>query len=213
MVKKPQGHKWFSAFWALMVRMEPASERRVRQDIAGGAKGRVLEIGCGVGANFPYFGDAVEHVVAIDPDPYMLERARKRAAKSNRSIEVRQAAAEDLPFEAASFDTVVSTLNMCTIADPMRALAEIKRVLRPGGGEYRFYDHVRYDHAFGAFWQDLVAPVWRWCGAGCNPNRDIAEFIRRSGFEFERLEFLREVPPVPPMSFVRPHIKGVARPV
>lgn len=209
-----RGHKWFAAFWDWMVKMESPLERRVRAETVGGAEGRVLEIGCGVGANFPFYDDALDDIIAIDPDPFMLERARRRLQELRelgRSIEVRQARAEDLPFPDASFDTVVSTLNMCTIADPLQALAEVRRVLKPDG-QYRFFDHVRYQNAFGAFWQDLVTPVWRWVGAGCHPNRDVARLVRQAGFRLERLEQFTPVPPIPPMVFARPHVKGVARP-
>lgn len=211
MSQQPKGHKWFAAFWERMVRIESAKERRLRDDIAGGASGRVLEIGCGVGANFPYYGDGIESLAAGDPDPFMAERARKHAAEGERPIDIEQFPAEEIPFPDASFDTVVSTLNMCTIADLPRGLSEVKRVLKPGG-EFRFFDHVRYSNALGALAQDVITPVWRWIGAGCNPNRDIATFVRAAGFEFERLDKTTVVPPIPPMIFARPTIVGVARP-
>ncbi|MFB3092959.1 MAG: class I SAM-dependent methyltransferase, partial [Dehalococcoidia bacterium] len=169
------------------------------------------EIGAGTGANFPYYNDQAEEVTATEPDPYMLRRARRRAEGIGRSINLHQASAEHLPFEDASFDTVVSTLVMCSVGEPLRALSEVRRVLKPSG-ELRMYDHVRYEHAFGAFWQDMITPVWRWVGAGCHPNRDVASFVRQAGFEFERIELSKPQPPIPPMVFVRPHIKGVARP-
>jgi ubiquinone/menaquinone biosynthesis C-methylase UbiE len=171
--------------------------RRVREEIAGGAKGRVLELGAGTGANFPYYSDHAEEIVATEPDTYMLQRARRRAEEVGRRTDLRQAPAEELPFEDASFDTVVSTLVMCTVADPARALSEVRRVLKPPG-ELRIYDHVRYEHAFGAFWQDLITPVWRWFGAGCHPNRDVASLVREARFEFKQLELIKPVPPVPP---------------
>ncbi|MEX0801256.1 MAG: class I SAM-dependent methyltransferase [Dehalococcoidia bacterium] len=212
MPNQDRGHKWFAAlFDRIMASAERSFMKRVRRDITGGAKGRVLEIGCGTGANFPYYSDQADEVIATEPDPYMLERARKKADTARRPLEIRQASAEELPFPDSSFDTVVSTLNMCSIPHPDRALAEIKRILKPSG-EYRFYDHVRYGNAFGAFWQDLIAPVWGWLGAGCHPNRDIAAFIRDAGFELERLESSKPLPPIPPMLFSRPHILGVARP-
>jgi hypothetical protein len=81
--------------------------------------------------------------------------------------------------------------------------------LKPSG-KLRLYDHVRYDYAFGAFWQDVLAPAWRWFGGGCNPNRDVAALVREAGFEFEQLKLTKPVPPVPPMLITRPHIKGIA---
>lgn len=206
-----KGHRWFSSFWDWQVRHEPPSVRRVREEIAGGATGRILEIGCGNGANFEYYGDEATEVIATEPDLYMLERARRRAESLGRPIAVQEASALELPFEDGSFDCVVSTLNMCSIPEPAKALAEIRRVLKPDGG-YRFADHVRYDNAFGGFAQDVITPLWSWIGAGCHPNRDIGRLMREAGFEFRSLDHFNPVPPVPPMIFSRPCIKGVAVP-
>ena len=210
MPQQQQGHKWFAAVYdRLMSSAERSFMKGVREEIAGGASGRVLELGAGTGANFAYYGASAQELFAIEPDPYMLERAQRRAGESGRPIDLRQASAEAIPFEDASFDTVVSTLVMCSVRDPIRALSEARRVLKPSG-KLRLYDHVRYDHAFGAFWQDLVTPAWRWLGAGCHPNRDIAALVREAGFEFDQLEISKPLPPIPPMIFSRPHIKGVA---
>lgn len=207
------GHPWFAAIYD---RLNAAAERTflrpVREEVAGKARGRVLEIGCGTGASFPYYRGTVTELVATEPDPHMLARARTRAAAVGRTIDLRQAPAEALPFDDRSFDTVVSTLVLCTVRDPARALAEVKRVLRPGG-ELRFYEHVRHDHALGALSQDLVTPLWRRCFAGCEPNRDTARLIREAGFEIVELERTTPVPPIPPLYFIRPQIRGVARPV
>jgi SAM-dependent methyltransferase len=203
------GHKWFAAFWDWQTRHEPAKIRAWRDEIAGGARGRVLEIGCGGGANFPHYSNLATEIVATDPDPFMLERARRRASELQRVIELQEAAAERLPVDDASFDTVVSTVNMCSVSDPARALAEVKRVLRPGG-EYRFFDHVRYKSAIGGFIQDIVTPLWKWGGAGCHPNRDVERFIRTAGLDIVEIQHVKPVPPVPPMIIVRPCIKGIA---
>lgn len=199
----------FASFWSFATRMESKHVREVRRELAGGARGRVLEIGCGVGVNFKYYGDTATEIIATDPNSYMLPKAREAAVASGRSIDVRAARAEELPFDAGSFDTVVSTLNMCSIDDPSAALSEIRRVLKVGG-EYRFFDHVQYDHAFGRFWQNLIAPLWRRFPGGCNPNRDIATVVRGGGFAKVQMDFEKTLPPVPPIVFVRPHIKGVA---
>lgn len=205
-----KGHKWFAAlFDRIMAPAERSFMKEARQHAAGEAKGRVLEIGCGTGANFAYYTDAATEVIATDPDPYMLDRARKKLSTATRPIEIRDASAEELPFEDASFDTVVDTINMCTIGDLAKGLAEIRRVLRPRG-ELRFYEHVRYEQPVAALAQDILTPVWKWFGAGCHPNRDVAQSIRDAGFEIVHLERLKPVPPVPPMLFTRPHIMGVA---
>lgn len=206
-----EGHRWFAAFYERICKLEEASPavRRVREDIVGGASGRVLEIGAGTGASFPYYAEAVTSVDAVEPDPFMLRRARAAAEIAGSAIELHQSPAEELPFDDATFDAAICSLVLCSVSSPKRALSEIKRVLKPGG-ELRVYEHVRYDYPFGAFWQDLIAPAWRWIGAGCNPNRDTAASIREAGFEFQRLRVKYTAPPLPPMFFVRPHIIGVA---
>ena len=207
-----EGHQWFAAFWDWAVKNENAAILRGRQETVGGATGRVLEIGCGTGANFPYYRDDVTELIATDPDPYMLERAGKRAAEVRRPVAIHKAPAEELPFDDESFDTVVSTWVMCHVRDPARTLAEVKRVVKPEG-EFRFYEHVRYDHAFGAFWQDLITPLWRrLLASGCHLNRDTARSITEAGFVFQELQSLKPVPLLSPMVLTRPNIKGVARP-
>ena len=212
MAEKQEGHKWFACIYdRLQTTTEGSYMRRIREEIVGGARGRVLEVGAGTGVNFVYYNDHAEEVVATEPDPYMLERARRRLEDAGCPIELRQASAEELPFADGSFDTVVSTLVMCTVSNPLRALAEVRRVLKPSG-ELRLFEHVRYDHAFGAFWQDLVTPVWQWFGAGCHPNRDTARLVREARFEFQHLELTKPVLPIPPLVFARPHITAIARP-
>ena len=136
----------------------------------------------------------------------MLERARHRLASLDRPVEIRQAAAEELPFEDASFDTVVCTAVLCTVRDPARSLAEMRRVLVPGG-RYIFFEHVRDNNRVGALWQNLISPIWRWLGAGCRPNQDTQRFIEAAGFRIQKLERLNPSPPGDP---TRPCIKGVA---
>jgi ubiquinone/menaquinone biosynthesis C-methylase UbiE len=200
----------FARFWSFATRHEARHTREVRAELVGSARGRVLEIGCGVGANFKYYRAHATDIIATEPNSFMLTRAREAATRSGRPIDVRAARAEALPFDDASFDAVISTLNMCTIENPQRALAEVRRVLKPGG-EYRFFDHVQYDHAFGRFWQNLVDPLWsRMLGGGCHPNRDIGRMVHEAGFQSVDMEFGKTLPPLPPMVFVRPHIKGVA---
>ena len=207
------GHKWFAAMYdRINGRDEKGYLKHIRSHIVGGARGRVLEVGAGTGANFPYY-DASEActVVATEPDPYMLERARRKRDDLSLPIELQQAPAEWLPFEDDSFDTVVSTLVMCTVGDVEGALREIRRVLKPDG-EFRFYEHVRSTHSVGAFFQDLVTPACRWLGAGCHPNRDVAAVIEGAGFGLREFRRLYPYPNIPPVSIWRPHILGVAQP-
>ncbi|MCH8009821.1 MAG: class I SAM-dependent methyltransferase, partial [Chloroflexi bacterium] len=169
---KEKGHRWFAALWD---RTGAVSERahgpKIRPRIMGEASGDVLEIGVGTGASFSYYPEDAR-VIAIEPDPYMIERAHKRLAElGNTNIQLRQAAAEELPFEDASFDHVVASLVFCSVRDQAVAFAEVRRVLRPNG-TFRFWEHIRNDDS--RFWgtvQDAITPVWRWFGAGCHPNR------------------------------------------
>ncbi len=210
--QQAKGHRWFAAIYdRLMAGPENTFMKGIRQEVVGGARGQVLEIGCGTGASFPYYQDSLARIVATEPDPYMLERAKRRAAQLAKPIELQQAPAEVLPFPDASFDAVISTLVLCTVKEPLKALSEVRRVLRPDG-QFRFYEHVRYDHAFGAFWQDLITPLWRWFAAGCHPNRDVEGFLHQAGFAVVQIQRLQLYPPIPPMAFARPHIMGIASP-
>lgn len=197
-----EGHRWFAALYDPLTRWaERKLLARPRTTIAGEAAGRVLEIGAGTGANFPYYR-AAQEVVATEPDPFMLRRARARARELGLAIELHQARAEALPFPEHSFDSVVSTLVLCTVADQGRALAEVRRVLRPGG-TFRFIEHVRAC-GFPGCLQDALTPAWRWFGAGCRPNRRTAQSIEAAGFDIVHLQ-RRRLP-------FTPLIVGLARP-
>lgn len=181
--------------------MERGVLGQLRASIAGGASGQVLEIGAGTGANFPYYRAAAK-VVATEPDPYMLRRARKRAVDLGLDIEIHRSPAEALPFADQSFDSVVSTLVLCTVTDQARSLAEVRRVLKPGGS-FRFIEHVRARGLLGRL-QDALTPIWRWFGAGCHPNRRTARSIEAAGFEITEMQ-ARSI-------LLTPLVAGVARP-
>ncbi len=177
-----KGHRWFAALYDRMTRMQERGRLgELRSELLSGAKGDVLEIGAGTGANFAHYPAGVR-VTAVEPDAYMLKRARKRLAREPAAaiVELRQAPAERLPFDDASFDTAVSTLVLCTVTDVPAALAEIRRVLRPGG-ELRLLEHVR-GGGFVGHAQDVIRPAWSWCAAGCQPNRDTEAALRTAGF-------------------------------
>jgi ubiquinone/menaquinone biosynthesis C-methylase UbiE len=180
-----RGHRTFAAFWDWAVRHESKRERELRRGAAGSVSGRVLELGVGVGANWQYLPPGIAYT-GIDPDPYMLERARKHAAERDEPRDLRQAPAEDLPFPDASFDTVLVTLTLCSVEDPVRALAEARRVLKPGG-RLVFVEHVRPDGRVRGHLADWITPAWRRVGAGCHPNRRTADSIVAAGFEVEQM--------------------------
>ena len=195
MSETERGHRWFAAIYD---RMMQAGERRVgplRRRLLAGLKGDVLEIGAGTGANIAHYGPGAR-VIALEPDPHMLKRAQARlAASSVPNVEFRQAPAEALPVADASFDAVVSTLVLCTVDDLAASLAEIRRVLRPGG-QFVFIEHVRADGALGRV-HDVIQPAWGWLGAGCNVNRRTEAAIEAAGFEMVELQHLKTAPWMP----------------
>jgi ubiquinone/menaquinone biosynthesis C-methylase UbiE len=190
----------------LMAGTEEAGLRATRQEVLAAASGRTLDIGAGTGANLPLYPAAVSELVLAEPDPHMLKKLRPRAASSQRSASVVQAPAERLPFEDDSFDTAVFTLVLCTTPDPVAALAEAARVLKPGG-RLLFVEHVRAENPGLARWQDRLETPWRLFGDGCHCNRDTVATLEASAFE--RVEVARgQLPKAPPL--VRPLIRGSA---
>lgn len=174
---------------ALYDRVTRSAERKVlgahRAWLAARAQGRVLDLGAGTGANFPYLEPRAD-VVAAEPDPYMLERARRRARALGRAVTFLPDAAESLSLETGSVDTVLATLVLCTVESPDRSLREIRRVLKPGGA-LLFLEHVRLAHPLWGRLQDAVTPLWRAVCAGCHPNRDTVAAIECAGFVIDGL--------------------------
>lgn len=169
------------------------------------ARGEVLEIGGGTGANLDHYGP-VDSLTIAEPYEPMRRRLEARVRRAGRSIAVEAAPAERLPYGDASFDTVVSTLVLCTVSDVEAALAEVRRVLRPSG-RLLFIEHVRGDGRRGRL-QDLATPAWRLLAGGCHPNRDTVSAMRRQGLRVEGVEELR---PRGPLEFVvRPVVVGTA---
>lgn len=168
-----------------------------------GTQGNILEIGAGTGANFAYIPARVSWT-GVDPNPQSLRYIREAAHRFGHAFEFRQASAESLPFPNASFDSVASTLTLCSVRDPARALDEIRRVLRPGG-QLLFMEHVAA--ATGSRLlrrQRLLGPIFR-CLAGCTPDRDTGSLLRAAGFSsLEMEEFTLSLP------IVGPHICGRA---
>jgi ubiquinone/menaquinone biosynthesis C-methylase UbiE len=184
---------------------EEAGLGEMRRDLIAGASGDVLEIGGGTGANLGYYGAGVESLTVTEPEPPMLKRLEQKAREQNSQATVLRAPAEDLPFDDASFDTVVSTLVLCGVDDQPRAVRELRRVLRPGG-RLIFIEHVRSDDPHVAKMQDRMNPLNRFFVC-CDCNRRTLETIRSAGFEVTELE-QTQLPKAPP--FVRPLIVGTA---
>ncbi len=157
-----------------------------RQRVIGAAEGRVLEIGIGSGLNLPLYGPAVRSVIGLEPSPELLRMARERAAAAPVPVELLEASAETLPLDTESVDTVVTTWTLCTIPDAHRALAEVRRVLRPGG-VLLFVEHGRAPEPGVARWQDRLDPLWSRVAGGCHLNRTIDGLISGSGFRIDTL--------------------------
>lgn len=160
-----------------------AGMAKVRARMVPEARGKVLEIGLGTGMNLPFYED-VELVVGIEPDPHMRRRAALRAAQVSVPVEIVDAFAEDLPFEADHFDTVVATWVLCTIPDPVAAAAEMRRVLKPEG-TLLFAEHTVSEHAALVAIQTALNPLWRRAAGGCNLTRDAVQILRDAGFELD----------------------------
>ena len=196
-----RSHRRFAAVWDWATKHESKKELALRREAAGRVEGRVLELGVGVGANWPFLAETLDYV-GIEPDAFMLERARKRAAASGRTMTLEQARAEALPFEDESFDSVLVTLTLCTVQDPAVALSEVARVLKPNG-VLVFVEHVRPTGRVSRRLADAIQPLWSKVAGGCEPNRETATTIARSGLEIEGMVRQR----VNGM----PMIRGVAR--
>lgn len=178
---------------------------RFRALLLDHARGEVVEVGAGTGANLARYHDVIR-VHATEPDAEMRRRMERKLDAAPVPVEVSAAPAEDLPFPDASFDTAVSTLVVCSFRDPARALREIRRVLRPDG-QYLFLEHGGATGRRGD-WQRRLDPIWSHLSAGCHLDRNAADLVRDAGFEVLELERLEPRAP----GLFRPMTLGVARP-
>lgn len=160
---------------------EIAGMRRRRSTLLGGARGRVVEIGAGTGLNLAHYPDEVAELVLTEPEPGMRRRLARRLQRHGRVARIVDAPAEQLPLADGSVDTVVSTLALCTVGDPERALREIARVLRPDG-QFLFIEHVRANSRLLAACQGKLVEPWRHFAGGCRCNRATVELMRSCGF-------------------------------
>jgi ubiquinone/menaquinone biosynthesis C-methylase UbiE len=161
-----------------------------RKRAVGAAEGRVLEIGIGSGLNFPLYGTSVSSIIGLEPSAELRRMAGPRASTATVPITLLDASAEAIPLDSDSVDTVVTTWTLCTIPNVSAALAEMHRVLRPGG-TLLFVEHGRAPEAGVAKWQDRLDPLWSRISGGCHLNRKVDDLIAANGFRIEALATAR----------------------
>ena len=196
-------------FARLYMRTATAAEDTYRGELLAGLSGRVIEVGAGHGLNFAFYPETVERVLAVEPEPVLRAAAVEAAAEARLEIEVVEGVAGRLPVPNESFDAGVASLVLCSVSDQQQALAELRRVIAPGG-ELRFYEHVVSHGTIARGLQRFAdATLWPHMAGGCHLARDTLVAIERAGFEIEtsrRLGF-SPGPPIPAI----PHILGTAR--
>jgi ubiquinone/menaquinone biosynthesis C-methylase UbiE len=161
-------------------RVEKGELGRRRHDLVGSLEGAVLEVGAGTGLNLPHY-ERASRVVAVEPDPSMAGRLRKRAPQASVPVEIVAGTAESMPFEDETFDTAVVTFVLCSVEKPQTALAEVRRVLKPGG-RLVLLEHVRGEGRL-ARWQDRFTPLHRKIAGNCRLNRETRDEIAAAGFD------------------------------
>ena len=174
-----------------------------------GLKGRVVEVGAGNGLNFAHYPPEVAEVVAVEPEPYLRRLAEAAGKSSTVRVTVVEGVADALPVEDSSADAVVCSLVLCSVPDQSRALAEARRVLRPGG-ELRFYEHVIDESPRFARFQHMVDVVHPYVSGGCHVTRDTLAAIEAAGFEVVSVRRFRFSPDLVSTQ-AAPKILGAAR--
>ncbi|KAB2342195.1 class I SAM-dependent methyltransferase [Actinomadura rudentiformis] len=184
-------HPLFARFYA---RTSLLMERGVgahRRTLLDGLTGRAIEIGAGNGLNFPHYPDTLTQVIAVEPEPHLRTLAATNAAHATVPIKIVDGWADRLPADDASCDAAIASLVLCSVPDQDAALAEIARVLKPGG-QLRFFEHVHHPRpARRRIQQTLdVTRVWPWFGGGCHCSRGTLTAIKRTGFTIDHLDTL-----------------------
>lgn len=205
-VSRFQHPRFARAYDRMSRRAEPVTAA-LRTRLLAGLSGRVLEVGAGNGLSFSHYPPEVREVVAVEPDDVLRAAAERAAVTAPVPVRVVPGHAGALPGEAGAYDAAVTSLVLCSVPDVPAALAELRRVVRPGG-ELRYFEHVRSGRALRGLLQDLVAPVWSRVAGGCHPNRDTAAAIRAAGLVIEEHDRVDYRPPgAPPLT----HVLGRAR--
>lgn len=193
-----------------------AGLKEEREQMVRQATGQVLEVGIGNGSNLPYYTEAADRIVGLEPCVAVVEKAEKRLKKFASKGELKVAidryqfvigGGERMEFADSSFDTAIACLVFCTIPDAEGAAREVFRVLKPGG-KFLFFEHVRYPEGKMQRVQEFINPAWKVFGCGCQLNRDTEAVFSRAGFEYKSIERYRNPKMSPP--FAAFMIKGEA---
>lgn len=206
--RRPIFARWYAR---LSPRLEAHGMADLRREALADLDGEVVEVGAGNGLNLRHYPAAVRRVVAVEPEPYLRDRAVAEAAETAVPVEVVDGTAESLPVADGAADAVVMSLVLCSVDDVAGALAEARRVLRPQG-RLVFLEHVRADTRPLALAQRALdaSGVWPWFGGGCHASRDTEAAIRDAGFAVERIRRFR-FPDTKVPEPTAPVILGVAR--
>jgi ubiquinone/menaquinone biosynthesis C-methylase UbiE len=201
-------HPLFARFFDRLSRVMEKEVGRFRQELLSGLSGRVLEVGAGNGINFSHYPASVEEVIALEPEPYLRAKAEVAARTASVPVSVRPGVADALELEDASVDAAVASLVLCSVPDQGSALAELRRVTKPGG-ELRFLEHVRSSTPRKARFQTGAdrSRIWPLIGGGCHCARDTVASIRSAGFEVVEA---RELEFGPSWVITNPHVLGSA---
>ena len=201
-----RGHPIFAWGYAkLGPRMDRHGTAERRRALLLRATGRTVEVGAGTGLNLRYYPSTVSEVFAVEPDRSMFRYLVAALPDASVPVRLKRAPAEALPIEEASADTVVMSLVLCSVFDMHAALAEARRILKPGG-RLLFFEHVRSENARLARRQDRFERPWGWLGGGCHPNRGTLAAIGLAGFQLQEVERFDE----PGAMLAKPHILGWA---
>ena len=158
--------------------------RDQRRRLIDGLTGRIVEIGAGTGLNIPLYPATANEIHALEPDSHMVERLMEKTGDSPVPLYLYRGDAHDLPFSDGVFDTAIITFALCTIPEPVRALDEAHRVVRPGG-TLRFLEHIRSPNAHTARWQDRINPMWGKVSGGCRLNQPTVEILETTLWEVD----------------------------
>jgi ubiquinone/menaquinone biosynthesis C-methylase UbiE len=202
-------HPIFARFFDRLSRLMERDVGVHRDRLLAGLSGRVLEVGAGNGVNFGHYPRTVGEVVALEPEPYLRDKAHEAARQAPVPVRVVDGVASRLPFESSTFDAAVVSLVLCSVPDLGASLGELRRVLRDGG-ELRFLEHVRAERPAKARTQVLLdrTRIWPLLGGGCHCSRRTAAAIAAAGFDVLELE---ELAFGPLWWITNPHVRGTAR--